>query len=229
MVGGEFKVAVFDHDDTLKITRADVYGQMVALGRKYDLEITNEALDASWGKAWEEQLELVYGDVANVEELEAAYEALGTDFPCRANEDSGHVLDVLDHGQIPRGIVSSHNGRMVREELKLLGFDPDDFTFVHGSEDTEHHKPDSRTFDPAAAYLEEKGISREQTVYIGDDVRDHEAAVGAGWGFVAVTTGIHTRDHFEEIGAIAVPRLTEAVKWAFPEAYNSYMNIRVSS
>jgi hypothetical protein len=38
--------------------------------------------------AWEEQLGIVYGDVATIEELEAAYEVLGADFPCRANEDA---------------------------------------------------------------------------------------------------------------------------------------------
>jgi phosphoglycolate phosphatase len=198
---------------------------MTALGEQYGLKITAQALDDSWGVAWEEQLGIVYGDVATIEELEAAYEVLGADFPCRANEDAGYVLNVLDHAQIPRGIVSSHKGRMVKEELKMLGFNPNDFAFVYGSEDTEHHKPDPRAFDPAAAFLEEQGINREETIYFGDDIRDREAAVGAGWGFAGVTTGVHTKEHFEERGAVVMPCLTGAVKWAFPEAYKSYCNL----
>jgi hypothetical protein len=61
---------------------------MTALGEQYGLKITAQALDDSWGVAWEEQLGIVYGDVATIEELEAAYEVLGADFPCRANEDA---------------------------------------------------------------------------------------------------------------------------------------------
>jgi phosphoglycolate phosphatase-like HAD superfamily hydrolase len=231
MAQGEFKAAVFDHDDTLKVTRRVVYGQMVELGSQYGLTIDKDLLDESWGLGWEDQLQFVYGDVATVAELTEAYEALSPKFPSRANKDSVDVLAVLKHAKIVRGIVSSHNGRMVRNELVEMGIGTEEFAFIHGSEDTNgFHKPEPEVFDPAAEYLEkEHGIVREETAYFGDDIRDYKAARDSGWGFVGVTTGIHTREQFEAEGAVAVSCLTDAVGIIFPDAYSSYINIKAIS
>jgi phosphoglycolate phosphatase len=48
-----------------------------------------------------------------------------------------------------------------------------------------------------AKYLRAHGLRKEQVTYVGDEVRDAQACLGAGVRMVAVTWGADRREHFE--------------------------------
>ncbi len=203
----ECAAVVFDHDDTGMVTRKTKYPHMIALGQEYGLEITTEQLDESWGTSFEIQLTMLYGDADSVEGFKATFRRLEPDYPKIAQDDYSDFLHRLDIAGIPYAKVTSHNAGLTRSELITAGIDPDGFLFIHGSEETApFHKPDGRVFDHAKRELGRLGIHPDDTVYIGDDIKDQAAATDAGWQFIGVETGAHTREHFGA-DALVVPRL----------------------
>ncbi len=65
-----------------------------------------------------------------------------------------------------------------------------EFAFVSTIDDTEHHKPDPRTFEYILGKLqEERGISPNQCFYVGDTIADIVAGCSAGIATLAVMTG----------------------------------------
>ena len=95
------------------------------------------------------------------------------------------VTDVLSTG-IEVGVVTSTNRVFAEEDLRRLGFPIKRFLCIQGADDTEFHKPDPRVFDPTLTLLAQKDISKEAMVYIGDAVRDYEAAKAAGLDFIGL-------------------------------------------
>ncbi|GCE30102.1 hypothetical protein KDA_55860 [Dictyobacter alpinus] len=120
------------------------------------------------------------------------------------------VNTLLDAG-IEIGVVTSVLGSRARHDLMRLGFPIDHFFLLQGADDEPAHKPDPKVFDKALKLLSEKGITRQEVIYIGDALMDYYASRDAGMGFIGVTTGFVTQEQFELEGAQACSSLTEIV------------------
>lgn len=169
------------------------------------------------GLRFEEQFDFVYGIEIERAKLLAAYDERESNYPSKPTEGYLDFFADLVVTETISGIVSSHNADRIRAEQRAIGADPDYFTFIHGSQETAPHtKPSGLVFAKATRILGELGVYADKTVYIGDDIRDFQAAYEAGWQFVGVCSGIHREEdfrnlkYFEAAGALVVPNLVEA-------------------
>lgn len=101
---------------------------------------------------------------------------------------------------------------LVLEDLQRLNFPIDDFFAIQTAEDTSFHKPDPRVFDPILTKLRDVAIQQHDIVYIGDGIRDYEAANSAGLSFIGITHGTTTKNHFQELGATTFDSFVEIDK-----------------
>ncbi len=78
----------------------------------------------------------------------------------------------------------------------------DDFFIIQGADEVSAHKPDPDVFLPTLKKLDQKGINNKKSIlYVGDSLDDLKAAYGAGIDFIAVTTGLYSREDFLAAGA----------------------------
>ena len=105
------------------------------------------------------------------------------------------VKETLKEISIPKGIVTSKRSENALEVLKEL---KDFFTVIITPEQTIKQKP-----NPEPIYLacEKLSIKPEESVYIGDTVRDYQTALNSGTKFIALIDKGSTAKQFSEAGA----------------------------
>ena len=105
------------------------------------------------------------------------------------------VKETLKEISIPKGIVTSKRSENALEVLKEL---KDFFTVIITPEQTIKQKP-----NPEPIYLacEKLSIKPEESVYIGDTVRDYQTALNSGTKFIALIDKGSTAEQFSEAGA----------------------------
>jgi N-acetyl-D-muramate 6-phosphate phosphatase len=99
------------------------------------------------------------------------------------------LLDGLEKHGTPWGIVTNKARRFAERISEFLGVEPD---VVVGGDDTPHFKPHPASLLLAAEKLK---ITRESAYYLGDDLRDIQAARAAGMKPVAVEWGYISPDN----------------------------------
>jgi N-acetyl-D-muramate 6-phosphate phosphatase len=95
------------------------------------------------------------------------------------------LLDVLDTCQLPWGIVTNKAIRLAQPLASALGLWPRARVLVAG-DTTPHTKPHPAPLLEAARCM---GVAAQRCIYIGDDLRDVQAARGAGMGALAAAWG----------------------------------------
>ena len=98
------------------------------------------------------------------------------------------------------GIVSTKYHRRIEAFLKREKL-TDAFNIIVGGEDVTTHKPDPTGLLMA---LEKLGHSSAQTVYVGDSVVDAETAKRANVAFVAVLSGVTSKEAFRDYTPLAI-------------------------
>lgn len=78
------------------------------------------------------------------------------------------------------------------------------FDFTQTADENAFKKPDPRVF---ARMIEALQVPVEATVYVGDEMKDFEAATSAGLQFIGVETGMASQRDFANAGAISVASL----------------------
>ncbi len=80
-----------------------------------------------------------------------------------------------------------------------LGFDLEhDFDFTQAADECEFKKPDKRALEPLYKHF---GITAQQLMYVGDEMKDYATTINAGTLFTGVTTGMSTAEEFDAEGA----------------------------
>jgi phosphoglycolate phosphatase len=108
-------------------------------------------------------------------------------------EDVKGLLTRLRDEDVKLGIVSTKFRYRIESILRredLLG----SFSVIVGGEDVTRYKPDPEGLLKAVEALE---VSPLKSVYVGDSVVDAETAGRAGIPFIAVLTGVTSREAFE--------------------------------
>lgn len=80
------------------------------------------------------------------------------------------------------------------------------FDYTQTADESRHKKPDPRVFDKM---LEKFQISAENVVYIGDEMKDYEAARDANIEFIGVHTGMASEEEFRDAGTFSVGSLKD--------------------
>lgn len=207
-----YKAILFDYDETLSRAMEVKWKQHQAAAKQfYDHNLTEETIRQYWGMPFEPMIELFYYKRDTVENMMKNYFSLNDQYPKLPFEDSIPVLTYLQKNGYWTGVVTSMTKDSVINDMKRDDFPWHGFQLIQGSTDSEFHKPDPRVFDNVLKILEKTNISPKQTLYVGDDLRDMQAAVGADIDFIGIPNGLTSKEEFTKHGARTIVTLSELI------------------
>jgi len=211
-IKSSIKLIVFDHDDTLVGTIKAKWAQHKHVARTYyKKHLTDEEIRQHWGKPFSLLVGLLYG-TDDIDQAMANNKATHTAFPKILRDDTIEVLKFFHAAGKKLGVITSTSSYSFNYDLDSLGIPRELFEFVQTEEDTKFHKPDPRVFDPVLSWLKKENIQPKEVVYVGDSLHDMQAALGAGFEFIGVTTGLVTQAEFKRNKATAINRLSDLIK-----------------
>ena len=176
-IGENIKAVFLDHDDTLVDTIGTKWAQHKHVAKRY---YGKDLTDAEIIEHWGKPLQELIGLL------------YGTD---------------LKAGGMVIGIITATSRFSFESDLDLHQVPRNLLDYTQTSDDTAFHKPDKRVFDPAIAYLATRNIMPAETLYVGDGLHDMKAAVGAGFNFLGVETGLVTAQQFLGSNARSIPSI----------------------
>ncbi len=189
------RAVILDLDGTLVDTKEMIYDLHFKAAEKMGLPKVHFRTSSCYNGSWEEAIQRMWPNV-DVEEFKRVFRSLPQD-KCNAVPETVDALKELK-GNYVLGIVTGKLTQRAIKQLKECGFETDWFEFIYGDEGTGITKPDGRVFDNALKELNEKGISKEEVIYVGDSVMDEMACEQAGISFIGVLTGFAGEKDFKE-------------------------------
>jgi len=199
------KAVIFDFDDTLVESRLVKWAHHKFVAKKfYDIDLMDEDIRPHWGKPLHTLVSILYKDRDTKENMYDALISVREDFRKKPYKYSSDVVSSLLTNGIHVGVLSATNKKFLFLDLQDAGFPVDKMIAIQGADETDVHKPNPEVFRPILARLEMEGIKKEETIYVGDSLDDFTAATLAGMGFIAVTTGLYSREDFEKNGATCI-------------------------
>lgn len=192
------RAVVFDFDDTLAATMRARWPVLRRTAAEFGVDLEISTIRAAWGRPFDALVRALVPTVDPAVFVPRYREAMAAQ-PPRPTPAAVSVLRRLRQRGVSLSIVGSGSRALIVQDLAALGV-LDCFDEVRGCEQSEVHKPDPRVLHPTLAALSAAGIARAQVLYIGDSVRDHLAATGNGVAFLAVLTGLETREDFLRAG-----------------------------
>ena len=199
------KAVIFDFDDTLFESRAQKWAQHKHVAKKFfNIDLTDETILKHWGKPIHILAKELYQNSDTWENIHPILRSTRKDFPKKDYKESLSIFTkIIDQG-IKVGIVSAATNLDVIDDLERFKFPIARITIIQGADKTLVHKPDPDVFLPVFNRLKEEGIEKKDIVYIGDSLDDLRASRGAGIDFIAVTTGLYSKEQFQKAGASIV-------------------------
>jgi len=204
-IGQNIKVVLFDHDDTLVGTIGPKWDEHKFIAQTYyDKHLTDAEIREHWGKPLNELVCLLYG----TDDAEQAIVYNVTHHEQYPKKLFSHTIPVLTslHKQGKKiGVITATNRFSFDYDLDSLQIPRELFDFTQTADETSYHKPNPKVFDPMLIWLKDNNIRADEVIYIGDGLHDMKAAIGAGFQFLGVETGLVNKKQFEEVQAISVP------------------------
>jgi HAD superfamily hydrolase (TIGR01549 family) len=195
------KAVIFDFDDTLVESRLVKWAHHKHVAKKfYNIDLTDEDIRKHWGKPLNTLIKILYRDADTVEKMYDALISVREDFRKKTFPGAVKVVETLFGKGMRLGVLSATNKKFLVEDLKDAKF-PVAQMLIQGADETDFHKPDPKVFVPMLKKLKDEGISNDEVLYIGDSMDDFLAATGAGIGFIAITTGLYSKEDFQKAGA----------------------------
>ena len=191
------KAIIFDYDETLVQTLASRIRAYIELAKeKYNFVLTEEKIRKAFGLPYEDFIKELFGDVDSVETIIKNYEKVTPKFPNSAYSGSVEVINELLK-KYPVGILSGSRRNMLLSDMEKLGYPIDKLFYIQTGEDTQIHKPDPKVFEPILKVTEKMGIKPSEIVYVGDDIKDYDASLGAGIKYVAIANHTTNEEVFK--------------------------------
>lgn len=211
-IGEQIKAVFFDHDDTLVGTIDAKWAHHKQVAHTYYGKVlTDDEISEHWGKPHEELLGILYS-TDNKEEAVLRARETHADFP---KEIFAATVPTLKHikaaGKLI-GIVTATTRFSFEYDLDLHQVPRELIDYTQTADDTSYHKPDPRVFEPAIDWLKEQQIQADEVMYIGDGLHDMRAAVGAGFSFLGVETGLVTAKQFQAENAKSIPDVGSLIR-----------------
>lgn len=211
-IKSHIKVILFDHDDTLVGTIEAKWAAHKHIARTYyDKELSEDEIRQHWGKPLSTLVGLLY-DTDDIETALAREMATHTDFPKKLLEDTEITLEHLHKSGKKLGVITATSRRSFNFDLETMKIPKNIFDYTQTEDDTSFHKPDPRVFEPVLKWLDSIHIKPSEVLYVGDGLHDMKAALGAGFEFIGVTTGLVTQDDFKTNGAASINRLKDLIE-----------------
>lgn len=206
---------LFDLDDTLIKTLETKIHAIQHTGRKYfGVEIPSDAIRSAWGAPFPELMTMLFPKGANLEEVIAKYTQVRVNFPSPAYPHTVRTLRELAKTN-DLGIVTSHTRTYIHSDLAAARIPESLFFHIQTSEDTAHHKPSPRVFDPTIVACRNRGIPLSHMWYIGNSLVDYEAAHNAGMKFVGIHGHTEPKEDFERLGVGTISNIKELLTFDY--------------
>jgi phosphoglycolate phosphatase len=203
------KAVVFDFDDTLVGTIEAKWAAHKYVAKKYyNKELTDDDIWPHWGVPLRTLVGLLYGDKDIGRAMEREAES-NSDFPKRIFADTIKTLQNIKSSDKYIGIVTATSRRNLEKDLVITNIPKELIDYTQTEDDTNYHKPDPRVFEPTIAWLRGLSIKPSEVIYIGDGLHDMKAALGVGFEFLGVETGLVTAEQFSKENAKSISSLSE--------------------
>lgn len=207
-IGENIRAVFFDYDDTLVKTIGPKWKQHKYTARTfYGKELTDDELRLHWGKPLSELVCALYG--TDDAELALASYTRHDKYPTELFTATVPTLRHLREAGRLAGVITAIGRLNFEHDLELHGVSKDLLDYTQTADDTPYHKPDPRVFDLAKVWLSEREIQPEQVLYVGDGLHDMRAAVGAGFNFIGVETGLVAAKEFTAVSAVSVASIAD--------------------
>jgi len=196
-----YKLYIFDYDDTLVQTLQtviDVHYPLLAkqLGCQY---LGEKVVRKYWGKTLDLSLPAIFKGDFTYEQVTDMLVQIYEKNPILLAEGAKRILDILKKNDkficifsavepklIELGIQSSL--KMKKESFDLIVSSPKPSTEILPFIKNEYEK------------IRGTPIENKDIIYIGDSTNDFLTVKDLGINFVGITTGVHTKDNFLELG-----------------------------
>jgi HAD superfamily hydrolase (TIGR01549 family) len=186
MIWDKYKAIIFDCDDTVIATAKNRWAALIKTANDFGQELSESTIRAAWGKPFDQLIATLVPQI----EFDAFVAAYRVTMRSQKPEPTPGAIQLLDklykHG-IRMEIVTSSSRELIIQDLDELDLTKY-FADVFGYEETRYYKPDPRVLAPALRVLQEQGYKSDEVIYVGDSIRDYEAAKGNGLEFIAVTS-----------------------------------------
>ena len=211
-IADHIKAVLFDHDDTLVDTKGTKWVQHKFIAKTYySKDLTDAEIIMHYGKPLEELICLLYGTT----DAEQAMDYLlkhHHEFPKNLFKETIPLLRHLKTKGLLTGVITAASRYSFEEDIETHKIPRELFDYTQTSGDTKCHKPDPRVFEPANTWLASKNIKPNVVVYIGDGLHDMKAALGAGFSFIGVQTGLVNAKQFKEAGTKSISGIANLIK-----------------
>lgn len=211
---GTIKAVILDWDGTLIDTIPYKMAQNQELARKFGRIFTREQLRTIWNESSGFN-ELMF-HICGTDDMSVVMPRVKEDydkpeFAKRSFGYSNECLVRLKNSLARCAMITNANREILALDENALGLGAlrEYFTVIQTVDDWEYKKPHPRVFENVLKLL---GVQASDAVYIGDELKDYEAARDAGVNFIGVETGLCTKNEFKQAGAISVATLPDALK-----------------
>ena len=203
------KAILFDHDDTLVGTREAKFAHHKYVAKKfYGKSLTDEEFLRHWGKPLTELVSLLY-ETDDIDDALAKNYSTRDDFPKILFTETISTLAYLHSQKKLLGVITATTRNSFEHDLESLGIPAGLLDYIQTAEDTKFHKPNPKVFEPAIKWLSKKRIKPNEVLYVADGLHDMEAALGAGFNFIGVETGLITKIQFLEKGTTSLTNISK--------------------
>lgn len=192
------RAVIFDCDDTLIATRKKRWADLIRTAAEFGENLSEDTIRRHWGKPFDKLIGGIAPTLPYHEFLSAYQQTMRGNKP----EPTPGAVDLLHHLRrtgTAMSIVTSSHRDLIRQDLDVLQL-TSFFSAIYGFEETAHHKPDARVLAEPIGTLQAQGYALSDIVYIGDSVHDFQAATKNHLHFLAVLTGLDTREMFLAAG-----------------------------
>jgi phosphoglycolate phosphatase len=189
-----YKAIVFDWDETIVDSFYSIFEIHNAVALKLGFKkVGLKKFLTGWSKPWEVMVKTVWPGAdfmkfkrhAFIERRKRKYKAI---------KGAVRVLNELSK-KYELGLITNSHLKIVKLDALDIGFDLKVFKFKMTAEKSKFRKPDAREFDFVL-----KKFSKNEVLYVGDDLIDALFAKNAGVDFVAVLTGRTSKTEFKKLG-----------------------------
>lgn len=194
----KYKAIIFDCDDTIIATAKTRWAILIRTAASFGHVLDEATIRAAWGSPFNELIRTIVPTI-DFEDFVAAYRSELRALQPEPTRGAKELLAYLSGRGVQMQIITSSSRDLIvqeLEQLELLKY----FSNISGYEQTQYHKPDPRVLHSMIDRLESEGYQRDDILYIGDAVRDFEASAGNGIGFIAVLSGLDTKEGFLSAG-----------------------------
>jgi len=161
---------------------------------------------------FEQMIGLFYEHKDTIENMSRNYHSLDHLYHKYPYADTIEVLNFLIKRKFILGLVTSMTKESVIADMEESGIPYKKFEFLQGSKESKFHKPDPRVFRSILGELKKMKIAKNKVLYIGDDIRDMQASMGAGIHFAAIPNGLTKKEEFTNKGVLCLSSLSDLTR-----------------